>query len=124
MINPSVLKEINELSTIYEARFGKDVDYMGLPSTVSQSKLLQAFRIIVNTGDSLIIGLKKVRDLTNPYFDYLTKYHNTHIDLENGFVFDKPCPLCNGKVYFYEFGTSYMYKCETKNCLMYQFRGI
>lgn len=124
MINPSVIKEIHKLCSQYEAKFGKEIDYMGLPSTISQEKFLQALRVIVDTGDSVLVGLTKVRDLVNPYFEYLTEYHNIHTDLPNGFVFPKPCPLCGKKVYYYEFDNSYMYKCETNHCYMHQFRGI
>lgn len=124
MINPDVIKEIHKLSTEYEKRFDKEIDYAGLPSTVSQEKFLQALRIIVETGDSVLVGLTKVRDLVNPYFKYIAEYHRNHCDIENGFIFPEHCPLCGGKVYYYEFGSSYMYKCETSNCFIEQFRGL
>ena len=124
MINPNVIKETHKLATEYEKRFGKEIDCVGLPSTVSQEKFLQALRIIVDTGDSVLVGMTKVRDLIKPYFAYLTEYHNSHLDITNGFAFPKVCPLCGKKVFYYEFGNSYMYKCETEYCFIEQFRGL
>ena len=124
MINPSVINEIHKLASQYEAKFGKEIDYIGLPSTISQEKLLQALRIIVNTGDSVLVGLEKLRNLVNPYFDYLENYHESHPNILNGFIFPKPCPLCGEIVSYYKSGNSYMYKCETSHCLIYQIRGI
>lgn len=121
MFDVEVMEEVDKLCSLYESRFGKEVDCIGLPTTMSQEKLLLTLRIIVNTGDSVLTGFKKVRDSITPYTDYLAGYHSTHPDIQNEFTFDKPCPLCHRKVSYYELENSYMYKCQTKNCYKSQF---
>ena len=65
MINIEIIQEIHRLSALYEDRWGKEVDYIDIPSNCSQEKLVQAIRIIVDTGESVLCGMKfRVRDNT------------------------------------------------------------
>ena len=67
MFNSEITKELYELSSLYEERWGKEVDYLGLPSNCSQEMLVQAMKNIVDTGESVLCGLKTVRDLTDDH---------------------------------------------------------
>lgn len=60
MFDPDVLKRINELSREYERRWGKQVDYMASPSNLSQEKLLLILQRIVDTGESILVGLEHI----------------------------------------------------------------
>ena len=123
MIDVTMMQEIYKLCALYEKRWGKEVDYTGMPANIGQEKLLQILRIIVETGDSILVGFQKRKALVDPYFDYLESYHSSH-DIPNGFVFEKSCPLCNNRVIYHKVGNSYEYKCETLNCFTSTFRGI
>ena len=123
MINIETLQEIHRLSVLYENRWGKEVDYIGMPSNCSQEMLLMSLRVVVNTGESVLIGMKKVRTIALPFIEYLAKYHGEH-SISNGFAFEKPCPFCGNKVFYYSNGTSWEYRCDTKNCFKETFRGI
>ena len=125
MINIKILQELNKLSALYEKRWGKKVDYIGMPSNISQERLLLVLRYIVDTGDSVLVGFQKVRNITLKYLDYIEREHESHAwDVENGYVFTKPCPLCGEKVKYFEFGNSYSYTCSTENCFNATCRGI
>ena len=123
MINIEIIQEIHRLSALYEDRWGKEVDYIDIPSNCSQEKLVQAIRIIVDTGESVLCGMKKVRDISLPFIDYLMEYHGKY-SISNGFVFEKTCPFCGNKVVYHSNGTSWEYRCESKNCFKETFRGI
>lgn len=123
MVNIAILREMHKLCSLYEKRWGREVDFIGMPDNLSQEKLLQVMRIIAETGDSVMVGFQKRKALVNPYFDYIENYHMSH-DIRNGFVFDKPCPLCNNRVVYREVGNSYAYECQTENCFVARFRGI
>lgn len=120
MIDIEVLQELHKYSALYEERWGKEVDYIGLPSIVSQEKLLLALRHAVKTGDSFLVSMQKVRDITLEYLDYLEQ----HLELESGYIFDQPCPLCGNKVRFFVVGNSYEYVCDTKHCFRSCYRGL
>ena len=125
MINIEVMQELHELSLLYEARWGKDVDYVGMPTTISEKRLLLILRYIVDTGDSVLVGAQKVRDILNEYHDYIEKETAAHNwDVENGYVFTKPCPLCGNKVRYKIHGNSYAYECDTPHCFASVVRGI
>ena len=123
LVNVKAMQEIHKLSSLYEKRWGKEVDYVGMPTRLCQETLLQVLRLIVDTGDSILVGFQKRKALVDPYHDYLENFHENN-DIQNGFVFEKPCPLCNKKVIYYEQGNSYEYRCETENCFNSTFRGI
>lgn len=123
LINVKAMQEIHKLSSLYEKRWGKEVDYVGMPTRLCQETLLQVLRLIVETGDSILVGLQKRKALIDPYYNYLEEYHEKH-NITNCFVFEKPCPLCNNKVIYHQNGNSYEYKCETENCFNSIFRGI
>ena len=120
MINTEVMKEITELCAKYEKRWNKPVDFVGLPATLYQERFLLIMRYIVDTGDSILVGYQKIRDLLNPYYKYLDAFDN----LKNGDIVDKKCPLCAGDVKFYRMGNSYEFRCDTPNCVAYGARGI
>lgn len=125
MVNIEVLQEIHRLSLLYEQRWGKEVDYVGMPATVSQERLLLALRYAVETGDSILVSLQKIRDITREYHNYLEDQHALqNWELESGYVFEKCCPLCGNKVKYIAVGNSYAYACETKHCFYSAFRGI
>ncbi len=125
MINIDVLREINKLTSIYEERWGKEIDYNGMPTHITQERLLLALRYAVKTGDSALVSLQKIRDITNEYYDYLKTQHKiNNWTLANGYIFDKPCPLCGNKVKYISSGNSYLYTCETEHCFRSAFRGI
>ena len=123
LINVKAIQEIHKLSSLYEKRWGKEVDYVGMPTRLCQETLLQVLRLIVETGDSILVGFQKRKSLVDPYNDYLEEY-NKNNNIQNGFVFEKSCPLCNNKVIFHQQGNSHEYKCETENCFSLTFRGI
>lgn len=123
MLNIEVVQEIHKLCSQYEKRWGKEVDCIGMPSVCTQEKLLQAMRIIVDTGESVLCGLKKVKDLNLSFNNYLMEYHD-RFTIPNGFVFEKPCPFCGNKVIYHNEVNSWEYRCETKNCFKSTFRGI
>ena len=125
MVNIEVLKELHELSTLYETRWGKEVDYVGMPTTISQKRLLLILRNIVDTGDSVLVGAQKIRDILNEYHDSIREEHAAHNwDIENGFVFSIPCPLCGKPVRYKSYSSSYAYECDTDHCFVSAVRGI
>lgn len=123
LVNVKAMQEIHKLSSLYEKNWGKEVDYVGMPISVDQENLLQVFRIIVETGDSVLVGFQKRKALVDPYRDYLEEYHENN-NIQDGYIFEKNCPLCNGKVVYHQQGNSYEYRCETENCFIMTFRGI
>ncbi len=120
MINTEVMKEITKLCAEYEKRWNKPVDFVGLPSAMNQERLLLAMRLIVDTGDSVLVGFKKVSKLLNVYYKYLDNIE----DINDGENVEKNCPLCGNKVRYFIEGTSYEFKCDTPYCIRRIFRGI
>ena len=123
MVNVKAMQEIHKLSSLFEKRWGKEVDYGGLPDSICQETLVQVLRLIVETGDSVLVGFQKRKALIDSYRNYLEEYHENN-DIQIGFIFEKACPLCNNKVVFEQQGNSYEYRCETDNCFIMAFRGI
>ena len=125
MINIEILQEMTELCSLYKNRWNKQVDYVGMPSNMSQERLLLILRYIVDTGDSVLVGSQKVRDILHEYHSYLDDlFSSSNEHIENGHVFDKPCPLCGNKVIYTESRNSYSCTCDTKYCFCESFRGI
>lgn len=61
MIDEAAMKKINELSELYEQRWGKEVDILALPSVINrQDRLAQILERIVDTGESVIVGYQKL----------------------------------------------------------------
>lgn len=60
MINEKAMRQIEELSTLYEQRWGKSPDFMIRPPKCSQEMLVQILALIVDTGDSILIGWEKL----------------------------------------------------------------
>lgn len=60
MVNVEVLKEIEQLDSIYENNWGIPVDYTIIPSGMSQEKLAVVLRRIIDTGESILVGYSKI----------------------------------------------------------------
>lgn len=59
MIDPEAMARIEELSQKYEYNWGKEVDYTGMPSGISQDRLAIILERIVETGESVLVGWEK-----------------------------------------------------------------
>ncbi len=121
MINIEVMKEVEELCDKYEKRWNIPLDFVGLPSTLWQEKFLLIMRLIVNTGDSILVGNQKVSKILKSYCEYLNSIEE---NIKDGEIVEKVCPFCGEKVRFYENGKSYEFRCDTVNCIKYGSRGI
>jgi len=125
MVDIEVLRELHALSSVFEQRWGKEVDYAGMPATVSEKRLLLALRYAVETGDSILVSLQMIQDIMREYHDYLESHPAMHKrGGKNGYIFDRACPLCGSKVKYIEGGSSYAYACETKHCFYSACRGV
>ena len=71
-------------------------------------------RLIVDTGDSVLVGYQKIRDLLKPYYKYL----DTLDKFNNDGNVVKKCPLCDGNVELYRMKNSYEFRCDTPNCIV------
>lgn len=125
MITVGVMQELCRLSELYKLRWGKEVDYIGMPATISQERLLFALRYAVKTGDSILVSLQKVKDLICEYHNYLEQQRTLHSgQLQDGHTYDRCCPLCGNKVKHAVVDNSYVDKCETEFCLYFSVRGL
>ena len=125
MINIDVLQELHKYNLLYEQRWGQEIDYVGIPNVISEERLLLIFRYIVNTGESVLVGLQKVRDIIHEYHNYIDENISLNDSkIKNGYIFEKPCPLCGNKVIYLETGKSYSFTCNTEHCLNIISRGI
>jgi len=61
MIDDHLLPEIQELLDLYYKRFDVVVDFVGLPSNITQEDIYAALSRIVDTGESLFVGLQKTK---------------------------------------------------------------
>lgn len=50
------MKRIQELSDLYEYRWGKEPDILAMPSTIDQRQLADVLERIVDTGESVMVG--------------------------------------------------------------------
>lgn len=62
MYNPDVLERIAELAELYKQRWGNDVFDMTIPNTLSQEKSVRILEHIVDTGESIVGGMKYVNE--------------------------------------------------------------
>lgn len=120
MINTEIQQEIIELGIKYKNNWGKSVDFVGLSSVLSQERLLLVMRLIVDTGDSVLVGFQKIKNLLNPYYKYL----DSIIDISCSESIDRNCPLCGNNVRYFSDGNSYEFKCDTTHCIRRTIRGI
>lgn len=60
MIDEIAMKKINELSELYEQRWGKEVDFLAMPSTIHQGQIAEILERIVDTGESIMVGYQKL----------------------------------------------------------------
>ena len=67
--NPEVLKRLNELCDLYQKRWGKPVDFVGVPGSPAfkQENLVRILERIVDTGESIIVGFDKLRGEIAPF---------------------------------------------------------
>ena len=125
MVNIEILQELHRYSLLFEERWGREVDYVGMPSHISQERLLLILRYAVETGDSVLVSAQKVRDIISEYHNYLEEQHALREqEIESGYIFEKPCPLCGNSVKYNKTGNSYTYTCSTKNCFASTCREI
>ena len=57
--DPKVLKRLNELSELYQKRWGKAVDYVGKPGHLCMEDMVVILERIVDTGESILVGYEK-----------------------------------------------------------------
>ena len=67
MINDHLLREIEKLLDLYHKRFDVVVDFVGLPSNLTQGDIYAALLRVVDTGESLFVGLQKTKESRNKY---------------------------------------------------------
>ena len=120
MINTDALNEIIRLNELYRERWGISISFTAIPNTLTEERLILVLRHIVNTGESVLCGYEKVRDLLRNYNNYLME---KKYDYE-GMVPEKPCPLCGNKIVLHKYENSYEFKCTTPMCVSFTFRGI
>ena len=60
MISQKTLYEIDELSTLYELRWGKKLDDSIIPRGMDQEQYVRVLKRIVDTGESILVGWNKL----------------------------------------------------------------
>lgn len=60
MMNELAMKRIEELSELYEQRWGKKVDFTIIPPGCTQEKLASILERIVDTGESVLTAWDKL----------------------------------------------------------------
>lgn len=60
-VNPEVSAEIGRLTELYESRWGKPLDCVAMPESISQEMLALILSRIVNTGERIMVGWSKVK---------------------------------------------------------------
>ena len=60
MINEKAMLRICELTDLYKKRWGKEVDLSFHPPGLTQEKLVNVLELIVDTGDSVLVGWNKL----------------------------------------------------------------
>lgn len=63
MINPEIAEKIKILEYQYEKKRGHNVDYTIVPKGITQEKSAAVLKIAVETGDSILVGYGKVKNL-------------------------------------------------------------
>ena len=61
MINEEAVHRIEELSDLYEQRWGKKVDYLVTPPEITQEKLVKVLERITDTGESITYLQKNIK---------------------------------------------------------------
>lgn len=61
MINEEAMQRIEELNKEYERRWGKPVDYLIKPASLTQESLVIVLERIVDTGESILVGWNKIK---------------------------------------------------------------
>lgn len=123
MVNESALREIESLTERYRKNWGTEPDFTAVPRYLTQEKMCLVLRRIVETGESVLVGSGKVREMIGKYYSGI----DWSDDLKNGEVLPEPCPFCGGKVRVERFGTygqSSVVYCEAENCMRVECRGL
>lgn len=63
MINREAMKRVDELLAQYKFNWGKEVDFSVIPPRLTQEKLVVVLERIVETGESLLVGYEKVKEV-------------------------------------------------------------
>lgn len=95
MINPEIAERIKILECQYEKNWGQSVDYTIVPRGMTQKKLAVVLEITVKTGDSILVGYEKVKNLIakaleirkNAYAPYSDFYVGAVVLTESGKVY-------------------------------------
>mgnify|MGYP006906609516 FL=1 len=63
MLNKEALEKIRILEQKYKETWGINVDYTIIPSGMTQEKLVEVLERIVDTGESIIVGFNKIKNI-------------------------------------------------------------
>lgn len=58
--NNFISKEIKDLNKKYKKIWGKDVDYKIIPFGITQEKLMECLKLMIETNDSLLVSYNKL----------------------------------------------------------------
>lgn len=61
MINIEALDKIKVLEQEYKNTYGKEVDYTIIPPGLSQEKLVNVLKRMIDTNESIIVAYNKIR---------------------------------------------------------------
>ena len=62
MINEEALKKIKLLEDQYKRTWGREVDYTGMPNSITQEELALTLERIVDTNESISVGYGKIKE--------------------------------------------------------------
>lgn len=60
MMIDGYLEKMKEYKEIYRKRWGQDVDYTIMPSSMTQEQLLVVMERIIDTGESILVAYVKI----------------------------------------------------------------
>lgn len=60
MMVDGYLEKMKEYEEIYRKRWGQDVDYTIMPSSMTQEQLLVVMERIIDTGESILVAYVKI----------------------------------------------------------------
>ena len=123
MVNLEALAEMDKLMEEYREKWNQPIDMDLIPPYVTQEKACLILRQIVETGDSVLTGIEKIKKTFNQYYhgiDWTIQYKTDDIMKE-------PCPFCKEEVkieFFGEYGQSYIIYCKTPRCMRLISQGL
>ena len=65
MVNQAALEKIEVLLQEYKYNWGKEADLTCIPAGMSQEKLVEVLERVVETGESILAGLRNCRKITD-----------------------------------------------------------